>query len=199
MCDLERVQWTIIPRTAPQPWIACSRCGEPKPFRSSGKIRLNANGRRLDAWLIYKCSDCDGTWNRPLFERRPIGDISIADLEALQSNDPGWVKSYEFDIGGLRDRARRIDEGTEVEVHKQTLTDETGTGNILEITLVVRSAVGLRLDRLLAAELGLSRSRLHALREQGQLRIDPDHKDVLRRRIRDGTRIVLERFKEARW
>lgn len=198
MCDVLCVRWTIIPKIAPQPWIACSRCGGPRPFRSSGKIRLNANGRRLDAWLIYRCSDCDGTWNRPIFERRHMGDMGVGELEALQSNDPDRVRACEFDIEGLRDRARRIDECTEVEVRRQALMGEIEKGDRLEITLVVRLAVGVRLDRLLAAELSLSRSRLQALHEQGKLRIDPDHKDVLRRRIKDGMRIVLERFKEAR-
>lgn len=123
--------------------------------------------------------------------------MNITDLEALQSNDPDWVRACEFDISGLRDKVRRIDECTEVEVHKQTLTGEIEEAHILEITLVVPSCVGIRLDRLLAAELGLSRSRIHALHEQGKLRIDPDRKDALRRRLAVGTSIVLEQIKEA--
>jgi hypothetical protein len=92
----------------------------------------------------------------------------------------------------LRDKARRIDECADVEVRKQALTSKIEDGRDIEIILVVPSAIGVRLDRFLAAELGLSRSRLHALHEQGKLRIDPDRKDVLRRRLTDGTRIVLK-------
>src|SRR5262245_59613650 len=44
MCKTLRVRWTIIPKTAPQPWIACGGCGGLKAFQCSGKIRLNANG-----------------------------------------------------------------------------------------------------------------------------------------------------------
>ena len=63
------------PRTPPQPWLACSRCRDIRPFRCSEKFRLNANGKRLDAWLIYRCGSCDNTWNRPVLERRNRRDI----------------------------------------------------------------------------------------------------------------------------
>src|SRR5438105_4609827 len=98
MSNSLRVRWTIVPRTAPQPWVACSACGSLRPFQSSGKIRLNANGKKLDAWLVYKCSACDKTWNRPLFERQNIRDISPATLAALQSNDPEWIRTQAFDL-----------------------------------------------------------------------------------------------------
>ena len=66
------------PRTPPRPWLACSRCRGIKPFRCSEKFRLNANGKRLDAWLIYRCASCDNTWNRPVLERRNRRDIDPA-------------------------------------------------------------------------------------------------------------------------
>ncbi|MFC0803867.1 DUF1062 domain-containing protein [Ensifer sp. P24N7] len=81
MCNTLQVRWTIIPLIPPQPWVACSGCGGVRAFESSNKIRLNANGRKLDAWLIYKCSTCDRTWNRPIFERRNVRDIRPAVLD----------------------------------------------------------------------------------------------------------------------
>ena len=91
MRHISEVQWTLTPKIAPQPWIACRGCGVLKPFRSSDKIRLNANGRKLDAWLIYKCVTCDNTWKRTLFERLDVRDIQPTVLEALQSNDPDSI------------------------------------------------------------------------------------------------------------
>lgn len=197
MCTILRVQWTIIPRIAPQPWIVCSGCGGLKPFQSSGKVRLNANGKKLDAWLIYKCLDCDKTWNRPIFERQNVRDISPAALHALQANDPEWIRSQAFDIASLRRKARRIDEFGDVEVQKKVLGREFDACTALEIALNVPLPAGLRLDRLLAAELRLSRSRLEAFHGVGKLRTDPLHKDILRRRIKHGLRIILELSGEA--
>lgn len=188
-----KVQWTVSPRTPPQPWIKCSGCGGLKPFRPSGKLRLNANGKRLDAWLIYKCSDCEGTWNRPVLERRNARDIDPAALEALRSGDPDWIRAQSFDLASLKRHAQRIDEFPDVDVLRRTLGDDCEDWSLLEIALIVPLATSLRLDRLLGAQLNLSRSRLQSLHETGKLRTTPDRKDTLRRPIRDGTHITLDR------
>lgn len=190
MCLLH-VSWTITPLTPPEPWIACSTCGGPRPFRCSGRVRLNANGRKLDAWLIYKCQACDRTWNRPIFERRAVRDIDPAVLTALHGNDPGWIRAAAFDIEALRRRAARVDEGGAVAVDKAVVADP-GDFTALEIALTVALPTPLRLDRLLATELRLSRSRVERLRDDGRLRLAAGDDDALRRRIRTGTRIRID-------
>lgn len=191
MCNILRVRWTIHPQTAPQPWIACSGCGCLKPFKSSGKIRLNANGKRLDAWLVYKCSDCEKTWNRTLFERRNIRDLSASTLEALQGNDPEWVRLQEFSIDGLRRKAQRIDESADSIVRKEVVQGATGW-TALEIELAATFTVNLRLDRLLASELAVSRTKLYTLHDRGKLKVHPDRSDALRRRIRADLRVLID-------
>lgn len=190
MCNSTVVRWTITPRIAPRPWIACGGCGALKPFQSSGKVRLNANGKRLDAWLIYKCIDCARSWNRPLFERRTLKEIDPKVLEAAHFSTPDWVRAQEFDVDGLRRFAQRIDEFGEVDIERMELGEAAVPGEIV-IELAVALPSSLRLDRLLAGELGLSRSKLQALHEAGQLVIEPMRKDALRRRIRSGVRVRL--------
>jgi hypothetical protein len=192
MCKTTLVRWTITPLTPPRPWIACGGCGTFKPFQSSGKIRLNANGRKLDAWLIYKCIDCDRSWNRPLFERRTIREIDPAVLEAAHFSTPEWVRVQEFDVDGLRRYAQRIDEFAEVEIDRRDVGEAPMSGGMV-IELDITLPTSLRLDRLLAGELGLSRAKLQALWARGQLVIDPGRKDVLRRRIKSGMRVTLMR------
>ncbi|AYG58830.1 DUF1062 domain-containing protein [Rhizobium jaguaris] len=191
MCNILKVRWTINPRTAPQPWIACSGCGCLKPFKSSGKIRLNANGKKLDAWLIYKCSDCDKTWNRTLFERQAIRDLNPPALAALQGDDPDWIRAREFDLNALSRKAQRIDEFAAADIQREVL-GETDDGSVLEIDLAIALPFNLRLDRLLASELSISRSRLQALRDDAKLLIHPDRADAMRRRVKDGSRIVID-------
>ncbi|MBR1126089.1 DUF1062 domain-containing protein [Bradyrhizobium lablabi] len=191
MCNLLQVRWTLVPRIAPQPWIACRACGGFRPFQSSGKIRLNANGRKLDAWLIYKCTSCEGTWNRTIFERRNVGDIDSATLAALQSNDPHWIRARAFDLEALKRSTHRIDVSADCEVRKELLR-EAADWKFLEIEFSISVPVSLRLDRLLASELRVSRSQVSALHEAGLLTGTPDRADVLRRRIRDGFRITVD-------
>lgn len=191
MCAKLRVRWTITPQIPPQPWINCNGCGGPRAFRSSGKARLNANGRSLDAWLIYRCVDCDKTWNRTIFERRNIRDIEPRILAELQSNDPLWIRAEAFNLDALRRKAQRIDEFPECGIVKDVLC-EVRDWTHLEIELTVPFPASLRLDRLLASELGLSRTRLQALHDQGALCIASGPIDSLRRRIRGGTVVLLD-------
>lgn len=185
------VRWTVVPALAPQPWIVCSTCGGPKPFRSSDRLRLNANGRKLDAWLIYKCTACDKTWNRTLFERKNVREIDPATLEALHANDGQWIRRHAFDIEAIRRKAQRVDTFADCSVHKTVLA-ESPAWQLLEIVLSVPLPCPLRLDRLLAAELGVSRSRLQALHEAGRLCLRPERKDALRRPAADGGYVILD-------
>ncbi len=100
-----------------------------KAFKSSDKIRLNANGRMLDAWLIYKCVICEKTWNRPIFERQNIRDIDPVVLEALQSNDPQWIRTETFNLEALRRKAQRIDEFSEIDIERRACTELAIGGN----------------------------------------------------------------------
>jgi hypothetical protein len=62
----------------------------------------------------------------------------------------------------------------------------------LEILCSVPEPVGLRVDRLLANELRLSRSRIRRLAEAGDLVVFPSLSS-LQRPVRDGMRLVLGR------
>ncbi|MBX5045599.1 DUF1062 domain-containing protein [Rhizobium lentis] len=196
MCKTLRVRWTIIPTIAPQPWIVCGGCGGLRAFRSSGKIRLNANGRKLDAWLIYKCLVCESTWNRPIFERRNLRDIDPMILDALQSNDPDWVRAETFNLDALRRKSQRVDEFAECDIAKE-IRHETAGWTSLEIELLVPFPTNTRLDRLLASELKMSRSRLQALHQQGVCRMEPNRADIMRRRIRNGTLVMIDLATQA--
>ncbi|ASW06231.1 DUF1062 domain-containing protein [Rhizobium sp. 11515TR] len=191
MCNILQVRWTISPKTSPQPWIACSGCRSPKPFRSSGKIRLNANGKRLDAWLVYKCIDCDKTWNRTLFERRTVHDLAPSTLEALQRSDPEWVRAQEFDLDGLTRKVKRIDKPPDVIIRKEAIR-AASDWTLLGIEISAQFPINLRLDRLLASELAISRSLLQALRNGGKLRAHPDRNGVFRHKVKDDMRIFLD-------
>ena len=112
MSDVFRVQWTIIPGSAPEPWLNCNRCRGTTRFRTSGRIRLNANGKRLDAWLIYRCTSCDNTWNRPVLERRPVSTIDPHLLASLQANDPDLSRRLAFETLPRKLEVEHFDDAT---------------------------------------------------------------------------------------
>jgi hypothetical protein len=157
---------------------------------------LNANGRRIDAWLIYKCAICDATWNRPLLERRPLTGVAPALLDALRRNDPALASQVAFDIAGLRRHCNGVEQSAGAIVCKTVVSRPPGTAQQLEIRLAVPQPAALHLDRLLVRELGLSRARLQALCADKRLLL-PEGSRALRRPARDGTCVTLELSREA--
>ncbi|WP_192249593.1 DUF1062 domain-containing protein [Mesorhizobium silamurunense] len=192
MSGLLRIRWAIAPKIAPRPLINCNRCGGVRSYRCSGKFRVNANGKRIDAWLIYRCIGCNNSWNRAIFERCTRRDIEPALLAALESNDPVLVRRHAFDPVALRTRIGRVEEFPDVTVRKELLDGGPQCAAALWLELRLDAATPLRLDRLLAGELGVSRSRLQAWEERQSLAIEPDGAKALRRPARDGTAISID-------
>lgn len=190
------VQWKVQPLFAPQPRLNCNGCGGVRPFKTSNKVRLNANGKRLDAWLIYRCTHCDNTWNRPIFERRNLQDIDPAMLQALQNNDNDWVSAFAFDLGQLRRETKQIDEFPDIAIRKLILSRTDSSSNQLLLDLKISFATSLRVDRLLSSELGLSRARIRRLETQGCFSAN-GHRLGLRRPIKDDMVIRLDLSNET--
>src|SRR5688572_32660805 len=63
---------------------------------------FRSNGKRVDAWLIYKCMSCDNTWNRPVLERRHVSTIDPHLLASLQVNDPELSRRLALDRKSTR-------------------------------------------------------------------------------------------------
>jgi len=183
MTGVYSVHLTVEPTTPPQPWKHCSSCGDIRPFLSSGKIRLNANGRKLDAWLIYKCAACERTWNRPIAERLAVASISEADLQAMQRSDPSWVRVQEFDLASLKRYCDRIELNPEVCVAKTSMGSMPGSWSAIVITIDAPRPTGQRLDRLLATELKVSRSSLQSMHRAGGLQIEPASRAGLKKLV----------------
>lgn len=192
MSNVLQVQWIIVPQTAPQPWLNCNRCGGLRLFESSGKVRVNAHGKRLDAWLVYNCASCKNSWNRPILERQNVRDVEPSLLDALLRNDPDYVRRLAFDVDDLRRKSERIALFPDVEVRKEALDAPASTPDILELRLVAPFPVSFRLDRLLAIELGLSRARVEALTASGILTSSTTSVRALRRPVMDQTIIRID-------
>ncbi|RJT39567.1 DUF1062 domain-containing protein [Mesorhizobium waimense] len=197
MSELLRIRWAIAPTIAPRPLINCNRCGGTKPYQCSGKFRINANGKRIDVWLIYRCLDCDNSWNFGILERCNRRDIEPTLLQGFESNDPVLARRHAFDVVALRSRVGRIEEFPDVAVDKQTHGGAPEVTSALELQLALETPTSLRLDRLLASELGISRSRLQTLEERQLLSIDPDGTKALRKPVRTRTVVRIDLSGEA--
>lgn len=187
MSGILSVRWTVTPITPPEPILFCTGCGSAKPFRSSDKFRLNANGKQIDAWLIYNCKTCGNTWNLPIYERTAVRSMDAATLASLQSNDPHLAEAVAFDVYRLRRHVHTLNEAATVEVSKQVLSNDACSWGLLDIVFRVPLATSVRTDRLLARELKVSRAQLQRL-----VSVEQSGRRFLRRPIRDEMRVSLD-------
>lgn len=174
-------EWTAIPLAAPQPFRHCASCGQPRAFASSGRVRLNANGKRLDAWLIYKCTHCDHTWNRPLLERQHVGRVDVSALDAMQQSAADWVRPHEFDVAGLKAHCARILHPEDCQIVKSVPSGITQDWSEIRLRLTSDLPTGTRLDRLICEGWGLSRSHLQRMIRGGQFTIQAETRNALKR------------------
>jgi hypothetical protein len=153
---------------------------------------VNANGKRIDAWLIYRCTSCNRTWNRPIAQRQNVKSIDPCVLAAMRRSDPDMVRRAAFDSDGLKRWAPRIAHCNDVLVLKKVLSPCRARTDGLEIACVVPNPITFRVDRLLAAELHLSRNRILSLQECGDLRVAPNEARTLGKPVRDGMRLAIK-------
>jgi len=163
--------WRIRAVELPRVLRRCPRCDATRAFLSSGCFRVNAQKRRLDVWLVHRCSACDETWNAPVAERVTPESLG-ADLERYHANDDALARRLAFAVP-LADRAVAF------AVERPPLV----TPCTLKLRLV--DPVAIRLDRLLAGELALSRAEIARWASGADLN--------LRRRVTDDLEIALPR------
>jgi hypothetical protein len=160
------------------------------PFACSLKFRTNAHKKRIDVWLIYRCSACDETWNLPIHERVAIDDIALDAFQAIARNDAALARYYAFDRARLARHGLRVEESAAVAVRKVAQNGRQEDAALIEIEIALSVSCGIRLGRLLSSELGITRSQLRTLHEHGALRASHATKP-LRSAIVDGQSIAI--------
>lgn len=80
----------------------CGGCGKKQEFINSGKFRVNANGNRVDVWLIYRCKKCKHSWNLTIYERVKPSRLEQEEYELFLANDDALAAVYGNDISFLK-------------------------------------------------------------------------------------------------
>jgi hypothetical protein len=165
----------------------CARCDAARRFASSGKFRINAQQRRLDVWLIYKCERCEATWNLALHERCAPERLPPALYAALLANDPALAWRSAFDTAALRRAGAAADLRVPFRIERGPRAAPPAPAE-LGLTLALAEPLEARLDRILMQALGAPRPTLARWEEAGLLDAGPG---ALRRRAADGQALTL--------
>jgi hypothetical protein len=187
-----QVTWKVIPTCLPRIIRSCEQCGRLRSFGCSEKFRVNANHKKLDAWLIYKCVSCDRTWNCTIFSRADARHVDRCLLERLQANHRPTAWVYAFDYALLRRNGVEIEPTTAYTIVGEDLRRYSYGQGWLTVLLTAEQPLLVRIDTLLARKLGLSRAKLGALFTSGGATIDAASGYALRDKLKREVMIHID-------
>lgn len=187
-----QVQIHVNATEDPQIWRHCAGCKTKRAFVSSGKFRVNANGKQVDAWLIYRCAACDQSWNYAIHARRPVRSLAPDELTALMQNDATLAAHHARNVADLTAAGAEVAAGAAVEISRQVLRPVSADTTHVHLTLRVAPACHIRLDRLLALILELPRQEIERLQRAAALTVAAGARRALRRAAGDGQTVEVD-------
>ena len=186
-------RWLVKPLSCPRPIRYCPDCGIAREFVCSERFRVNAQKKVVDVWLKYRCAECGNVWKYPVMERQRVAALDPELHDAFSRHDSATVWKYAFDLGRLRSHAMHITADGAVAVERTSIASDATDSNssALVIHFAVPFACDMRLDRLLASELRMSRAMIARWLEDQKIHIQPDSK-AMGRPVRTGLRVLIE-------
>lgn len=109
MSYFQKIEYQIIPADSFAVTRNCSGCGRKAHFINTKKFRVNANGNKLDVWLIYQCENCKHTLNLTIYERQKISSIPKAIYKRFVENEEQLAEQYGKDFSLFQKNKAEID------------------------------------------------------------------------------------------
>lgn len=165
------ITWRLVPLTSPLVQRRCTRCEVKRAFASSDKFRVNAQQKRLDVWLIYKCTHCNATWNSTIKSRVLPQELDPELYQAFLNNDPEVAQRYAFDLEILRRNDVEVDPDVEYAIEGPSV--EAMSGDAVRIDIDPGLMTSVRLGHFLKKALGISSQGLKRLEiDTGDAKLD---------------------------
>ena len=174
MSYLRKIEYEIVLRESFSVIRGCSGCGEKTHFKNTKKFRVNANGNKLDVWLIYQCEKCKHTFKLAIYERQKVSSIPKEEYERFLSNDEQLAEIYGKSMQLFRKNKVDVDfERLDYDFIKR---HEIIKDSDLEeqTALVIYNSYGLKIrpEKQIAEVLGLSRSQVQKMIQQGDIELE---------------------------
>ncbi|MDQ0846112.1 DUF1062 domain-containing protein [Streptomyces sp. V1I6] len=158
--------WVVVPTCLPLVRRRCHACGSER-FRPSGKFRVNANHKLIDAWLLVLCTACGETAKLTVLERMNVRSVRPQLLGLLHDNDLGLTAELLQDPVVRRrnrialdwDDAWRLDTGGSDHLDRE----------VIDVSVRFAARIPVRPVRLIAEGCGLSRAEVERLITEGNL------------------------------
>ncbi|UYQ65010.1 DUF1062 domain-containing protein [Streptomyces peucetius] len=168
--------WVVVPTCLPFVLRRCHACPSDR-FRTSGKFRVNANHKLIDAWLLALCTACGGTTKLTVLERMNVRSVRPELLDRLHDNDPSLAAELLQDPVVRRrnrialdwDNAWRLDTGGSDHLDREVIDVPVRFAARIPVRLVRLIAEGCRLPRAEVERLITAGKLVSAVRLNGRL------------------------------
>lgn len=155
-----------MPTCLPAVLRRCHACASER-FRTSGKFRVNANHKLIDAWLLALCTTCGETSKLTVLERMNVRSVRPELLDRLHDNDPALAAELLQDPVVRRrnriaidwDNAWRLDTGGSDHLDSE----------VIDVSVRFAARIPVRPVRLIADGCGLSRAEVERLVTEGRV------------------------------
>lgn len=158
----------------------CSGCGDKAYYRNTNNFRVNANGSKIDVWLIYQCEVCKQTLNLSIHERVQVNRIPSYFYDKFMKNDSQLCYEYGLDKGMFSRNKAEINEKN-ITYHLEAIDTPMSLMEKVEYMqgdiIIIENPYELkiRIDKLIASLLDVSRAKTKKLEESGRINVTRDN------------------------
>lgn len=170
----KKIEYEIVPKETFSVIRTCPGCSRKTYFQNTKKFRVNANGSRLDVWLIYQCENCKHTFNLTVYERQKAASIPQKEYERFLSNNEQLADAYGKNLQFFKKNKAEVDWQNVKYVFQKLAENTIDCRHEPQTYIIVHNSWGLKLrpEKQIAEILALSRSRVKKMLEQGELKMD---------------------------
>jgi len=187
--------WEIKPKNTPALKRKCNHCSCDR-FYCSNKFRMNAQKRNIDVWLIYRCIECDSTYNLTILSRTKPEQIKKELFRKFSENDEELAWEYAFSSETGRKNSVELDYSS---VEYEILHDDISINDILNaddefvtFKIQTRFEFGLKLSSVIRICLGLSANQLNRLIEAKAI-FSPEGYPLKKHKVKDGDVVLVNK------
>lgn len=188
MSYIKKKEYEIIPKECFKVVHNCSGCGTKTHYINTKRFRVNANGNRLDIWLIYQCEKCKHTRNLTIYERQKPASVPKEDYQRFLSNDEELAVEYGKNFSFFKKNKAEVDAGSiQYEYVKLQEEQEECEGENQEL-ITIHNPYGLKIrsEKQIAEVLGMSRSSVKKEMEQESILVEDVSSEILSVRKNSG-------------
>lgn len=189
--------WEITAKNTPTLKRKCNHCNSGR-FYCSGKFRMNSQKKNLDVWLIYRCTECDSTFNLPILSRAKPARIKKDLFAKFSENDEATAWEYAFPAETGRKNNIELDYASvEYEIRHDMISINdilNAEHEFIAFKIQSRFEFGLKLSSVVRSCLGLSANQWNRMIESKTI-FTPEDYPLKKRKVKNGDLVLVNREK----